>query len=38
MSHKIITLKGQACMSSKVTNPTFTLNSEVRVGNMKTVI
>lgn len=38
MFHKIIALKGQARMSSKDTNPTFTLNSEMRMANIKTVI
>lgn len=38
MPHEIIALKGQARISSKETNPTFTLNSDMRAGNIKTVI
>lgn len=33
MPYQIIVLKGQAHMSSKDTNPTFTLNYEMREGN-----
>lgn len=33
MPYQIIVLKGQAHMSSKDTNPTFTLNHEMREGN-----
>lgn len=33
MPYGIIVLKGQACMSSKDTNPTFTLNHGIREVN-----